>query len=118
MSNNIATSGHLVVTAGDTALTYTSEGPGPGGTGAGSDINLEKLYQNTILKSSDKTVSIKGSLIFNKDVTLKADSTIGSLDDEANSPILIPDDLILIDATEFSGSPGKKYVLGFRIGYD
>ena len=41
-----------------------------------------------------------------------------SLDDEANSPILIPDDLILIDATEFSGSPGKKYVLGFRIGYD
>ena len=33
VSNNIATSGHLVVTAGDTALTYTSEGPGPGGTG-------------------------------------------------------------------------------------
>ena len=41
-----------------------------------------------------------------------------SLDDEANSPILIPDDLILINAAEFSGSPGKKYVLGFRIGYD
>ena len=51
--------------------------------GAGSDINLEKLYQNTILKSSDKTVSVKGSLIFNKDVTLKADSTIGRLDDDS-----------------------------------
>ena len=87
-------------------------------TDAGSDINLEKLYQNTILKSSDKTVSVKGSLIFNKDVTLKADSTIGSLDDEAISPIRIPDDLILTDATEFSGSPGKKYVLIFRNGYD
>ena len=82
--------------------------------GAGSDINLEKLYQNTILKSSDKTVSVKGSLIFNKDVTLKADSTIWRLNDEANSPILIPDDLILTDATAFSGSQGKKYVLGFR----
>ena len=51
--------------------------------GAGSDINLEKLYQNTILKSSDKTVPVKGSLIFNKDVTLKADSTIGRLDDDS-----------------------------------
>ena len=85
-------------------------------TDAGSDINLEKLYQNTILKSSDKTISVRGSLIFNKDVTLKADSTIATLNDEANSPIRIPDDLILTDATEFSGSPGKKYVLRFRNG--
>ena len=52
-------------------------------TDAGSDINLEKLYQNTILKSSDKTVPVKGSLIFNKDVTLKADYTIGRLDDDS-----------------------------------
>ena len=75
-------------------------------TDAGSDINLEKLYQNTILKSSDETVSVKGSLVFSQDVTLNADSTIGSLDD-SDSSLSIPDDLILTDATEFSGSPGK-----------
>ena len=75
-------------------------------TDAGSDINLEKLYQNTILKSSDDTVSIKGSLVFSQDVTLNADSTIESLDD-SDSSLSIPDDLLLTTATEFSGSPGK-----------
>ena len=77
-------------------------------TDTGSDINLEKLYQNTILKSSDDTVSVKGSLVFTQDVTLNADSTIGSLDD-SDSSLSIPGDLILTDATEFSGSPGKHF---------
>ena len=80
-------------------------------TSANTDLNLEKLYQNTIPISGVGTVSIKGSLIFNEDVTLNADSTVGSLGNDGQDslpPLSIPDDLILTDATEFSGSPGMK----------
>ena len=73
-------------------------------TDEGTIINLEKLYTNTIPISSSLTVPIKGSLTFNQDVTLHADSTIGSL----GPHLSIPGDLLLTSATEFSGRPGKK----------
>ena len=52
VSKNIATSRHLVVTAGDTTLTYTSEGPGQGGTGfvnsTGSSRRMETPIDNDV----------------------------------------------------------------------
>ena len=76
-------------------------------TDEGNIINLEKLYTNTIPISSSLSVPIKGSLTFNQDVTLNADSTIGSL----GPSLSIPDDLILTSATEFSGRPGIQLFL-------
>ena len=85
-------------------------------TEADTDLNLEKLYLNTIPINSDLTIPIKGSLIFKEDVSLHADSTIGSLSNGTTTilpPLTIPDDLILTNTTAFSGSPGKNKVLSY-----
>ena len=75
VSNNIATSGHLVVTAGDTALNYTSEGPGGKG------------FVNRILKKNGDTQTVSTNINLDGNVKIEGNLIADSIDGVAFSDI-------------------------------
>ena len=75
VSSNIATSGHLVVTAGDTDLTYTSEGQGGKG------------FVNRILKKNGDAQTVSTNINLDGNIKIKENLLADSIDDIAFSDI-------------------------------
>ena len=65
----------------------------------GTDFDIDWVHGHTIPKDSAGTHVIAGKLTFNEDLTLSADSTVGSLGDSSQSlaGIQLPEDLILLN---------------------
>jgi len=75
--------------------------------------NLEWLYDNTI-KIDDNLVNlITGKIKFIQDLSLKGDSTVGSLGklyvpgNEFDYSLNVPDDLVMLDTTALASTNGK-----------
>eukprot|EP00092_Neocalanus_flemingeri_P039028 GFUD01042487.1.p1 GENE.GFUD01042487.1~~GFUD01042487.1.p1 ORF type:complete len:3096 (+),score=601.77 GFUD01042487.1:67-9354(+) len=84
--------------------------------------NLEWLYDHTI-KKSDTKKDITGKLVFTNDLTLGADSTIGSLGElnpSTDYSLSIPANLIKLDTATLTSTDGGKdrQFAGVRLNKD